>query len=226
MKKSNMLIAVLAVMTAAAAVAKAEDIGLDFDGGAIGNHSLSLTELKRALPDFEAAIPVPAATGDAVFYKLGEGERKSLRRTIQETAPSIFDQKVLSLINDEKTDILYNNKNVFFVIAMDENKYKTLLESDDSRLIHLLPAVNNQVMPQTKQLMQAVSVCALVEVVGGAYMMQKIREIWTQVWVETKKLVKECHTEYVPAPDTGGSGSTYHDGQGGNSNYDVNKSLK
>jgi len=206
MGKSKILIAVCVVMVAAVFMARAEEMSIDFDGGVISNHSLSLTGLRRALPDFETALLVPTATGDAVkseagFYKLGEAEQKSLRQTIRETASSVFEQKILLLINDEQTDILYNNEEVFFVIMIDENKYKTLLESDDSRLIRFLSAVNNQAMPQTKQLMSPVTVCNLVEVFGGAYIMRKVGEIWEQVWVETVKLVKVCHTEYVEAPD-------------------------
>ncbi len=47
------------------------------------------------------------------------------------------------------------------------------------------------------------------------------------VWTEVIKQVKECASDIDTDPNThAGSGSTYHAGQNGNSNYDVNKLLK
>lgn len=47
------------------------------------------------------------------------------------------------------------------------------------------------------------------------------------VWTEVIKQVKECASDIDTDPNThAGSGSTYHAGQGGSSNYDVNKLLK
>lgn len=120
------------------------------------------------------------------------------------------------LLNDDNADILYNNKTVLFVNAINGNRYNTLLESSDTRFLGLLRELN---VPAAQQTRQSQVVCRFVEMVLWAFVQG--------VWKEVIKQVEECHTE--PAPDTtdnGSSGSTYHNGQGGNSNYDVNKYLK
>lgn len=62
-------------------------------------------------------------------------------------------------------------------------------------------------------------VCVLVE-----YILWKLID---GVWTEVIKQVKECHSDIDTDPNPHpGSGSTYHNGQGGSSNYDVNKLIK
>ena len=229
MKKRNMLVAVCVALVAAAAVAKAENMEVNFDGSAINRQPSSLYGLKRALPDFEAILPVPvdSANGiknEAILYKLRKTARQTLCNGISAKTIPPFDVNVQLLINDENVEILYNDMQVFFVSALRENKYNTLLESRDSRLIRLLSELNSPSLSQSKQL-EELTVCGLVSAVVIHYLWKIIDKVWTQVAVETVELVKQCHTETVEVPDTG-SGTTYHSGQGGNSNFDVNKHMR
>ncbi len=59
-------------------------------------------------------------------------------------------------------------------------------------------------------------ICTLVEYV--------IYKMIDGVWTEVIKKYKECHSDIDTDPNIhAGSGSTYHNGQGGSSDFDVNK---
>ncbi|MBI4656669.1 MAG: hypothetical protein HY746_07995 [Elusimicrobia bacterium] len=129
------------------------------------------------------------------------------------------DRYAIGLLEQSDTQILFNEENVY-IITKDNNVNPYTIK--DKILVNTLKSALPAKIMQTKQTVQ---VCELVEVILIHYLWKVIDGVWKQVWVETKKLVNQCRNEEVPT-DTGnsaGSGSTYHNGQGGDSNYDVNK---
>jgi len=152
-----------------------------------------------------------------LFFKLGNVQRKQLQELALKKK-ELSDENIMLLIKNEKTDILYNQESILFTILGDDNRYKVSLESHDKNLIKLFHMLNGTAI-ETKN---AGVVCRFVEMV--------LWELVKGVWTEVIKQVKECYSEDMGNPtDTGntaGSGSTWHHGQGGNSNYDVNKLVK
>jgi len=102
------------------------------------------------------------------------------------------------------------------------HEYRAIFETNNRQLIDLLANLNKTAAPQTRQ---EVQVCELVEALVTHLLWKVIDGVYQQVAVETTQLVKQCHQEESNTPEQG-SGSTYHSGQGGNSDFDVNKQLK
>lgn len=211
MKRTSILIAVFAVIVAAS-VAKANDIAVNFDGN---EPAVSFAGLVAAAPAIEAPLPSQGhcdqndGQESQIFFKLGKDKQQTLSASIIQ---GDFNWDTRILIGETKTDILYNSAVVYFV-SKDGNKYVTMHESTDKRLITLLHKANQPAL-QTKNAV----VCKFVEMV--------LWELVKGVWTEVIKQVKECSSNTDTDPDThSGSGSTYHAGQGGGSNYDVNKLI-
>lgn len=219
MKRNIVIVVVFAVVVAVASFAKAEEVEISFDGGS--NQVASLDGLKRVLPDFKAAFPVPAAPSDVAqsipvapanasqsdtLHKLDGVGLQRLRKEIL-SIPRLSEE-FFQLINNEKTIVLYNNNNVFLVSSVGENTYVMLLESDDKRLIEFLATgVQNK---------HWITTCA-----------KHASTIWkwiSGVWTAADIITTICRQEWVsPSDDSAGSGTTWHPGMGGDSNYDVNR---
>jgi len=218
MKKSDSLVVMFIVVMAVASASRAEEMVPDFDGRS--GKGISSDGIKTGIAEADLFHPVAAIAVEAekpvpVFYKLGKVGRRKLRDMVLKEDVSL-DRNVVALINSNNTDILYNDAGVVFVNLIKGNSYNTILECSDRRLIALLR--EQTLSGQAKGRRQS-PVCELVE-----------RTLWVLVqgvWTEVIKQVRECHTEPdSDNSDNGGSGSTYHNGQGGDSPYDVNKSLK
>jgi len=204
---TKVIIAVVGTICLGIGLVNAGELQVNFDGES--NQGTSFMELTRMSPVTEAFPPVSAVPSDEtqdgrVFYKLGKADQLALLKVVFKTENSLLDRDILSLISDEKTDILYNDKAVFFVNALDGNRYTTLRKSDNKRLIGLLQGVNPSGAQQTKQ---AQVICKFVEMV--------LWELVKGVWTEVRKQVKECYTETDPGSTSGGSSPSNGSGGGG-----------
>lgn len=124
-----------------------------------------------------------------------------------------FVSGLFQLAKDKKTKIFYDDKAVYLING------KALIQFNEEKLVE---EINNSLNQPTKSLALW---SAAVEAAGAVY---DAINAWND------------HYSWPPVPDSGvanisptntgnnggGSGSTYHNGQGGNSNYDVNKRVK
>ncbi len=211
MKKSNILIAAFVVVSTASA-ARAE---IDFDGRTSGS---IITGSQALAFENTLQVPVPDPVGmpqrvfgditevdkTATFIELPGGRRGAFRQLV-----STYDKdsaKLIPLIDNKNIKILCGPTGILF-LGYTEGKYWVVAESNNREL--LMGAGNDRKAGKP--------VCKFVE-----YVLWKLVE---GVWTEVIEKVKECYSDtdtspYIHAP---GSGSTYHNGQGGNTDYDVNK---
>lgn len=195
MKKSSIVVVVLAVIMAAASLAKAEGVGVDFDWE--NNQTESLRWLKEMVPVFETEFAGPVPTADAtasgaVLYEIGNADRQLLRQVILKISDKLFDKNIMVLINDEKVGILYNNERVLFVNDIDGNKYNVLLESDDVQLIHFLMGLREQICHAKPQNKGWIKVCyevikIVVVIRNGIEVLKEITTwVCNQEWVDNE----------------------------------------
>jgi hypothetical protein len=226
MKNSGIIVAAVVVILSGTQILSADEPNINFDGG--NRRAIALEDFKTDLPALPEvrAVPVPeerttASLKGDILYKLSKRGRQKLEIALEKTQIT-FNANICSLIADEKTDILYNSGQVIFAKAVNADLYKTVFESGDRKLLALLPATS---APHTLT-RQAVPVCEVVDVVVTHYLWKLIDGVYKKVAEDIIKQEKVCHDEAGPDPEQGGSGSTYHSGQGGNSEFDVNKSIK
>ena len=125
MKKSNILIAVFAVIVAAASVAMAGGPQINFDGRNIGTGAVSFTEAVKAIESADIAmaavpapIPVKAAASD---MKKEEAElNRSIGTAIKDCEKkefaglkAKFEKLLAEGLLQEKRDFVYNNKQTY-----------------------------------------------------------------------------------------------------------------
>lgn len=225
MKKSKIAVAMFAVVITAASLAKAGGFDMDFDKGAFRTvdfmEAVKTSEVFRT-DDAASIVPVPAIalnTVNTTVYKLSAPGLQKLRKEVL-NMPGLSN-KFLQQINEEKTVVLYNEDNVFLT-TLTGNAQHIILESNDSKLMEFLAKYKTEVLQVGLQNKGKVKVCTTI-----------IKTLWKWVkeaWVAYEISKEICSWEDDGAtPSTGnpgGSGSTYHNGQGGSSNYDVNKHLK
>lgn len=214
MKKTSILIAMFAVIAAASA-AMAEGPQIDFEGQVSGGVPGILAviniaeDIKIPMPENPETTMLPKRVFDgtaevdktATFLELPAERRAKFREIL--SSGNINTAKLLPLVDDKYIKIIYGPTGVLF-LSRSKGGYRVVEETSDRLL--LLGAGDYRKTP----------ICTLVE-----YVLWKLID---GVWTEVIKQVKEC---YSADTDThGGSGSTYHSGQGGSSNYDVNKLIK
>lgn len=227
MKKSNMLIAVFAVVTATASFAGAEGFGVDFDRGAF--RTADFMEAVKTSDVFKAdkgdnipPVPVIAATILSMkVYKLSVPGLQKLRNEIL-NMPGLS-KEFLQLISEEKMVVLYNRDNVFLTTLVGDTRY-IIFESNDRGLIDFLVKEKMR-LPQEEFRNKAAGLvwtCATkIETI-----MKWINYAWVAVQVAREVCSWQNSGTSPSTGNPGGSGGTYHNGQGGSSNYDVNKQLK
>ena len=225
MKKSKIAVAAFAVIIATASLVKAERFDIDFDRGAFRTVDFmeagKTSDVSKA--DNTASItPIPAPALDTVSTGVYKLAAPSLQRLRKETLniPGLS-KEFLQQINEEKTIVLYNEGNVFLTTLVGNTQY-IILESNDRKLLEFLAKQQKEVLQAGLQNKGKVKVCVTV-----------IKTLWKwikEAWVAYEISKEVCSWQDDGAtPSTGnpaGSGSTYHNGQGGDSNYDVNKYLK
>lgn len=204
MKRNFITVIALLVTVWAVPSARTEEVKVNFDGGARLSHSGD--GLERFFPNFTNTAPTPAAPASAayngeVFYKLENTDRKRLLSAISKTdrLNLTLDRDTLSLIEDKRTEIIYNTKSVIFIMLTGSNRYRPIVETDDKYLVDLMTGLQNPVMFQ----MQSVVVCEFIKEFVTQLMWNEILKVWTQVLVETGKLIKICRTGEGPAVDPG-----------------------
>jgi len=193
MKKSNMLIAVFAVL-AAASVAKAENLAISFDSR--NGNEISFKDISRQLEVTETSLPVAddresEKAFEKTFYKLAKERQEVIFSG--KSIEKIFGGDLVMLGRDKEIDILYNRQAVCFVSKTGKN-FRIERRTADSRLVEL---VHGGAFAQSQ--MKNAVVCTFVEMV----MWELVKGVWTEVI----KQVKECHTEPDPTYNPGNTGS-------------------
>ena len=117
-------IAVFSLMFIAVAYVSAQSVEVDFDRGiAVKNgQAMEKFSMPEAFTDIEYNIPAPKPevnyeftkkkTSDCRECKLDGTKLQKLRRKILIKSGLLKDEKALRFVEDEKTIILYNDKNV------------------------------------------------------------------------------------------------------------------
>ncbi len=195
MRKMNILAAV-AVVLAAASVAKAENPAIGFDGRNGNESAFKAVSGQLEVPEATLSVADDREIGEAfekTFYRLTKVRQEDIFTGI--LVEKSLGKDLVMLGRNKEIDILYNKQALYFVSGSGKN-YSTELKTTDPRLIKLvLGGVVEQ--PQTKNAV----VCKFVEMV--------VWELVKGVWTEVIKQVKECYTEpdsaYNPA-NTGSGG--------------------
>lgn len=227
MKTSTTLIALFAVIMAAASAAKAEDI-VDFDKG-----SFRSVDFMEAVNTFDVSKAVNAAnitpisatalnTVNTTFYKLAAHGLQKLRKEVL-GMPGLS-KEFLQQLNEEKTVVLYNKDNVLLTTLVGDVQH-IVFESNDRKLLEFLAKQKTEVSQIRLQNKGKVKVCKTILKTLWKY----IKEVWVayEISQEVCSWEDDGATDATPSTgNSGGSGSTYHNGQGGDSNYDVNKRIK
>lgn len=153
-----------------------------------------------------------------LYHQLATPILQKLRKEI--LGMSELSNEFLQLINNRETVVLYNDRGVFLTTLRDNNYYLHF-ESNDKKLMKFM--AKQEIEGEIPQNKQWINVC----VTHVSTVMKWINYAW--VAVQVYKEVCSQQWQGDPPTDTGnpgGSGSTWHNGQGGNSDYDVNKYLK
>ena len=205
MRADKIIGVMCAIMLGTATVGETNDIEVDFDGVSTNNQTISMDDMIKTLPVMERILPDVSVlpneqSNEAMLYKLNRPARRALCNYISADTTTSFSTEIRSVINDDRVEVVYNNSVVLFVNTINNEKYNTLVESKDDRLIHLLSELNKKSLPQSKQL-EEVTVCGLVSVVVVHYLWKIIDNVWTQVAVETIELVKQCHIKTDESTD-------------------------
>jgi hypothetical protein len=225
MKKSNMVLMVVAVIMAATSIVRAEGFGVDFDRGSF--RTADFVEAAKTsdvvavdnAASIESVPPTAVNTVTTAVYELATPALLKLRKEVL-NMPGLS-KGFLQQINEEKTIVLYNEDNVFLTILVGNTRY-IILESNDNELIGFLAKQKTEGLQKESQNKNLLYVCLTkIETI-----MKWVNYVWTAVQISRE--VCSWQNDGV-SPGTalpGGSGSTWNSGQGGDSNYDVNKHLK
>lgn len=229
MKKNKIAVAVFAVIIAAASLAKAGGFDVDFDKGAFRAANFMEAVKVSGMPSGDAVSsikPVPATALESAktaanisVYALAAHGLQKLRREVL-NMPGVS-KEFVQLVSEEKTVVLYNENNVFLTTLVGDVQY-VLLESNDKKLLEFLGKYRTELLQGGLEKGGKVKVC--VTVAETAWKL--IKEIWTAYEIYKEVCTWETNTPTPSTGNPGGSGGTYHNGQGGDSDYDVNKHLK
>ncbi|HNW42869.1 MAG TPA: hypothetical protein PKI19_00080 [Elusimicrobiales bacterium] len=197
MKKTSILIAIFAVMTAAS-MARAEEMQIDFDRG--GNLTSSLDGFKKALSDFETvALPIPTVSAFLETNKVEPGTKESPMRSKQQLIKDIVASYNTQRLHD---DSIEKNLKIEGVIITLKLPNQILIMKDGETL----NTIDNEILLNTIRYNLSAN---------GATKGKCVTWILTTVatWVVDHfidQVVKVC-SEYEPTPtppsNSGGGGS-------------------
>jgi len=219
MKKGKIAIAVFAVIMATVSVAKAERLNVDFDGAGNGEVSLPGTINNRVEgPEIiTPGVPAKSWSGGVnsqfqplrVFSSEADTINESLGITIQGiskqevlkeivkqylSAKSNKDSYPINLLERSDTQILFTEESVDIRIK-GSNTY--LYEIQDRALVYTIKTILSNGALHPKQ--AAGLVCEFVKELVKSILWDIILQKWTEVWVETGKLIKVCTEENPPS---------------------------
>jgi len=213
MKK--IIITVAAAISLGIGLVNAEELKVNFDGTGKGNASLLETVRNGAegsgilIPGFPARswhgdVDSPSRVA-GVFPSAGNNgteilgipikgisKQEILREVLKQylSAKSNKDNYPVDLLERSDTQILFDEENVY--IQTKSNNI-SLYAMKNRALVNTIKVVLSKNISQNKQY------CELIEKVLLELMWREIEKVWTQVWVETKKLVEVCRDGNPPS---------------------------
>lgn len=204
MKKTSILIAMFAVIAAVSSV-RAEGFGVDFDKGSFRTADFikAIAENEKAVPILPEGVSVEmiGKANPSKMYALGKTGMQRLHKEIIDQPIKSLGQDVLGLINNEKTTIIYNDKEVYFVSAVAENTYNILQTESNAQLINVLLKLKGQAQGEVySQNKGWITVCK--DVLTWVSLIRDGVEVTVQVYKYM------CAQEWEDTPSTPGSGGT------------------
>jgi hypothetical protein len=233
MGKIKIGVIVLIAVFGSASVVKAVESAIDFDGGL--SRGVNFSEIIKTA-DFcknnqnncekVESVPAQSVPKEAVnngnslpMYELSMGRKQMLQKELMFHPIESLGPNIRRLIYDENIGIMFNDEEICFVRRIAVNTYNILDRVQDKKLLNVIEKLKEPGFSSKGWVSSCRSILTWASLIKDGI------EVTTQVytWV--------CEQEWQGDPpiNTGnpaGSGGTYHGGQGGNSNYDVNRHLK
>ncbi len=220
----NIKILIMLIMFPLVAFGNDKEFNFDFDGKNIKSQQIDFVRFNKLnlidLSENDLFIPYPKITQESeknVTLKLKLLNKKYLDNLLREDFDSFKDfQKIIRDNKEKKIFIIYSDTKIYLATEISENKYNVIYESNDCNFVKKISSIflSN---PDKGW----ITVCK--EILTWVSLIKDGVEVGYWVTKQICELVEKPVDSGTGNP--AGSGSTWHNGQGGDSIYDVNKKL-